>query len=126
VPNNPPNRSSNHSLSNGQGPHIGDRCLSKSACMGRNLNRQDAKCAKETQDESAEISFRASKLRFPSVWLGELGVLAVKQPLHSGFCHEALPVESPWSNGFMFIVRPPGVWIRYKPEESRGRVSGPS
>jgi hypothetical protein len=46
--------------------------------MGRNLNRQDAKCAKETQDESTEISFRASKLRFPSVWLGELGVLAVK------------------------------------------------
>jgi hypothetical protein len=59
--------------------------------MGRNLNRQDAKCAKETQDVSPEMSFRASKLRFPSVWLGELGVLAVKQPLHSGFCHEAHP-----------------------------------
>jgi hypothetical protein len=59
--------------------------------MGRNLNRQDAKCAKETQDECPEISFLASKLRFPSVWLGVLGVLAVKQPLHSGFCHEALP-----------------------------------
>jgi hypothetical protein len=46
--------------------------------MGRNLNRQDAKCAKETPDDSPEISFRASNLRFPSVWLGELGVLAVE------------------------------------------------
>jgi hypothetical protein len=59
--------------------------------MGRNLNRQDAKCAKETQNESPEMCFRASKLRFPSVWLGVLGVLAVKSPLHSGFSHEALP-----------------------------------
>jgi hypothetical protein len=70
--------------------------------MGRNLNRQDAKCAKETQDESPEISFRASKLRFPSVWLGELGVLAVKQPLHSGFCHEALPSVVTLASGGLF------------------------
>jgi hypothetical protein len=51
--------------------------------MGRNLNRQDAKCAKESEDDSPEISFRTSKLQFPSVWLGELCVLAVKELLHS-------------------------------------------
>jgi hypothetical protein len=40
---------------------------------------------------ASEIRYRASKSRFPISLLGELGVLAVKKPLHFGFCHEPLP-----------------------------------
>jgi hypothetical protein len=87
--------------------------------MGRNLNRQDAKCAKETQDESPEISSRASKLRFPSVWLGELGVLAVKSPLHSGFCHEALPGVDTLVFQSFHAVPEPNTFVRRWPQAIR-------
>jgi hypothetical protein len=51
------------------------------------LNRQDAKCAKATPNEATKIGLHFPRSHFSSVSLGELGVLAVKKPLHSGYCH---------------------------------------